>query len=336
MCKRARSGGVNWVQVSRNEPGRKAKKPRTASSQQPACTHKDHQILTTAEATSFACPRPPLEYYARDARQPTVQWRAAGALHTFLAVLVMVLACGPCPAPFPVPRPLVSGPWPPAAPRTHKEQITEHRTQKSTQYLLPPPGKNPNCSNPVSCTAHLEGREEAPIYIAVHMYVWAPGASNRPRLQPLWHPPTQNRVSAGWGYSRPNRPYSGRVGQHVGTGCCPPPPPVPTVAANKSCTYICGGGVVSVQGAVYESADETSASAAGRSQTNHDAGSPLSTARDRPQPGADTLVPVRHCSQGRPLRRPVPQGLLCRRLQGCVPRAPPIKGPANGVYRVKA
>ena len=25
--KRARSGGVNWVQVSRNEPGRKAKKP---------------------------------------------------------------------------------------------------------------------------------------------------------------------------------------------------------------------------------------------------------------------------------------------------------------------
>ena len=52
--KRARSGGVNWVQVSHNEPGRKAKKPRTAGSQQPACTHRGHQILTTAEADSFA------------------------------------------------------------------------------------------------------------------------------------------------------------------------------------------------------------------------------------------------------------------------------------------
>ena len=50
----ARSGGVKWVQVSHDEPGRKAKKPRTAGSQQPACTHKDNQILTTAEAASFA------------------------------------------------------------------------------------------------------------------------------------------------------------------------------------------------------------------------------------------------------------------------------------------
>ena len=48
------SGGVKWVQVSRDEPGRKAKKPRTAGSQQPACTHEDHQILSTAEAASFA------------------------------------------------------------------------------------------------------------------------------------------------------------------------------------------------------------------------------------------------------------------------------------------
>ena len=30
------------------------KSPRTAGSQQPACTHKDHRILTTAEAASFA------------------------------------------------------------------------------------------------------------------------------------------------------------------------------------------------------------------------------------------------------------------------------------------
>ena len=52
--KRARSGGVKWVQVSRDEPGRKAKKPHTAGSQQPACTHKEHQVLSTAEATAFA------------------------------------------------------------------------------------------------------------------------------------------------------------------------------------------------------------------------------------------------------------------------------------------
>ena len=38
--KRARSEGVKWVQVSRDEPGQKAKKPRTAGSQQPACTHE--------------------------------------------------------------------------------------------------------------------------------------------------------------------------------------------------------------------------------------------------------------------------------------------------------
>ena len=42
------------MQVSRDEPGRKAKKPRTAGSQQPACTHKEHQGLSTAEATAFA------------------------------------------------------------------------------------------------------------------------------------------------------------------------------------------------------------------------------------------------------------------------------------------
>ena len=50
--KRARSGGVRWVQV--HEPGSQAKKPRTAASQQPVCTHQQHQILTTAEAASFA------------------------------------------------------------------------------------------------------------------------------------------------------------------------------------------------------------------------------------------------------------------------------------------
>ena len=37
------------------EPARQAKKPRTAGSQQPACTHQEHQMLSTAEAASFAC-----------------------------------------------------------------------------------------------------------------------------------------------------------------------------------------------------------------------------------------------------------------------------------------
>ena len=52
--KTARSGDVKWVQVSRDEPGRKAKRPRTSRSQPSACSHKEHAILTTAEATAFA------------------------------------------------------------------------------------------------------------------------------------------------------------------------------------------------------------------------------------------------------------------------------------------
>ena len=52
--KRARSGGATWVQVQRHEPGSRAKKPRTSHSQPPACTHKEHDILTTAEAAAFA------------------------------------------------------------------------------------------------------------------------------------------------------------------------------------------------------------------------------------------------------------------------------------------
>ena len=50
--KRARSEGANWVRVTRH-PEKQAKKPRTAGSQQPACTHREHQNLCTAEA-SFA------------------------------------------------------------------------------------------------------------------------------------------------------------------------------------------------------------------------------------------------------------------------------------------
>ena len=53
VCKRARSGGETWTKVTQH-PATQATKPRAAGSQQPACTHKEHQILTTAEAASFA------------------------------------------------------------------------------------------------------------------------------------------------------------------------------------------------------------------------------------------------------------------------------------------
>ena len=52
--KRARFGGVNWVPVTRQKCPSKAKKPWLAGSQQPACAHKEHQILSTAKAASFA------------------------------------------------------------------------------------------------------------------------------------------------------------------------------------------------------------------------------------------------------------------------------------------
>ena len=51
--KRARSGGAEWVCVTRR-PAKQAKKPRTGGTPQPACSHEEHQILSTAEATAFA------------------------------------------------------------------------------------------------------------------------------------------------------------------------------------------------------------------------------------------------------------------------------------------
>ena len=51
--KRARSAGENWVRVTR-QPDPRAKKPRTGGSQQPACDHAEHDILSTTEATAFA------------------------------------------------------------------------------------------------------------------------------------------------------------------------------------------------------------------------------------------------------------------------------------------
>ena len=51
--KRAHSGGESWMKVTW-EPARQAKKPCIAGSQHPACTHKEHQILTSAKATAFS------------------------------------------------------------------------------------------------------------------------------------------------------------------------------------------------------------------------------------------------------------------------------------------
>ena len=50
--KRAHSGGARWVQV--HQLGSQAKKAHAPRSQQPACTHEEHNILSTAEATIFA------------------------------------------------------------------------------------------------------------------------------------------------------------------------------------------------------------------------------------------------------------------------------------------
>ena len=76
--KRARSGGENWVQVTRR-PDSRAKKPRTGGSQQPACTHKDHQILSTGEAAAFAAQFSDKKTHATKASQ-----------HEFLATCIDV------------------------------------------------------------------------------------------------------------------------------------------------------------------------------------------------------------------------------------------------------
>ena len=52
--KRARSGGATWVRVSRQKTPSTAKKPRIGGSQQPACDHEEHQILSASEAAAFA------------------------------------------------------------------------------------------------------------------------------------------------------------------------------------------------------------------------------------------------------------------------------------------
>ena len=52
--KRARSGGATSVRVTRQKTTSTAQKPRAGGSQQPACAHKEHQILSTTEAASFA------------------------------------------------------------------------------------------------------------------------------------------------------------------------------------------------------------------------------------------------------------------------------------------
>ena len=54
MSKRALSGGATWVQVTCQNPPSTAKRPHSYRSKQPACTHKEHNILTSAGATTFA------------------------------------------------------------------------------------------------------------------------------------------------------------------------------------------------------------------------------------------------------------------------------------------
>ena len=53
VLKRARSWGVKWVQVSPDKPSKKAKEPHAAGSQQPASTHKEHQVLSTTKAVAL-------------------------------------------------------------------------------------------------------------------------------------------------------------------------------------------------------------------------------------------------------------------------------------------
>ena len=50
--KRARSEGANWVRLTRH-PEKQARKPCTAGSQQPACTHKEHQMDLTTHASQY-------------------------------------------------------------------------------------------------------------------------------------------------------------------------------------------------------------------------------------------------------------------------------------------
>ena len=52
-CVKGLALGAEWVRVTRHA-AKQAEKPHVAGSQQLACTHKEHQILTTAEAASFA------------------------------------------------------------------------------------------------------------------------------------------------------------------------------------------------------------------------------------------------------------------------------------------
>ena len=51
--KGARSGGEKWVQISRMTTPSTAKRPRTGGSQQPACDHEEHQIVSASEAAAF-------------------------------------------------------------------------------------------------------------------------------------------------------------------------------------------------------------------------------------------------------------------------------------------
>ena len=65
-----------------------AKKARTSRSQQPACTHKEHQILVSAEAAAFAAQFLDRKAYPTKAhstsfwpRALTLMWRRTSSMH---------------------------------------------------------------------------------------------------------------------------------------------------------------------------------------------------------------------------------------------------------------
>ena len=77
-CAKGLARGAEWVRVTRR-PAKPAQKPRVVGSQQPACTHEEHQILSTAEAAAFAT-----QFRDREVHPNK------GAQHEFLATCIDV------------------------------------------------------------------------------------------------------------------------------------------------------------------------------------------------------------------------------------------------------